>query len=93
MLGWCGLLGFFGFGFFFFWGSSDGICFLDFEEVVFLILVILYPKFPLNCGLFFCFVFFLLYSGNSELFSPAEFTALAKQPKRIYQKGSMLDYI
>lgn len=61
MLGWCVLLGFFGFGFFFFWGSSDGICFLDFEEVVFLILVILYPKFPLNCGLFFCFVLFSFF--------------------------------
>ena len=39
-----------------FLGSSDGICFLDFEDIVFLVPVILYPKFPLlRCGLFVCF--------------------------------------
>lgn len=37
--------------------------------------VILYSKFPLSCDFF-----FLLYSGNSELFCPAELTAFAKQP-------------
>jgi len=72
-----------------FMGSSDRVCFTDIQDTVFLVPVILYPRFPLTCGLF----LFLLYSGNSELFSPAEFTALAKQPKRIYQKGSMLDNI
>lgn len=61
---------------------------LYFQDVVLLVPVILYPKFLLRCVLF-----FLLYSGNSELFSPAEFAALAKQPKGIYQKRSMLDNI